>query len=458
MKNITHGHCKIKSAKNMNKIFVTLLLSFIASARLQAQEAQPENKESGKEQDAEEQDPEEEFKWFFDVPKGKKSKEKTGDEIENAKRQAPPAQNGYVKYQSGSEYRNKTVKVFKGEIVPCLRRGNKIDVVIGNDTIKDLPFPSKDYKIVQPVANYQSQKETLAQLTEGGIVLVKATAIPNSDTVTLIAESGQALVQLATKREAKAELSRCGNTFRLIFTDAPSIFYNSNKLILFVEPPVEAPIAEEGYEEEGFEKASEADWPWTYYALIFLAAGGIGFCVRLFLHIRKNNSDDYVCYNGDSLSRFAAKYGGLDFLHAINPKLMPTRKEWDKIRNTIDGEAMIQKLKGKKIRIRQTARHTLKSGNANKNYKAAERTNAHIQSADSGNYNELAERLEKTEGFIHEIQKLNNNQGEVKRLQDEKKELEAKLKRIENEKSTLESALQKANAGKNTAQNEIEEL
>src|SRR6218665_1225050 len=381
------------------------------------------------------------------------------------------AQGGYVKYADSARYETqtpgRTIKVFKGEIVPCLKKGSKIDAIIGHDTIKDLPFPSKDYKIVQPVADYQPQKWTLVKpLKKDGLALASVnTADIASDTVTLIAESGKLLMQLTSIREASAELSKCGSTFRLMFTDAPSIFYDSDKF---------ASSAESSSAET--QNTEEEDWPWAYYALVFLAAGGgMGFCAWLFFKSKnnpdeyKNNPDEYVDYTGNSLSKFAEKYGGVNSLHDMNPELIPKKSDWDKIKNKTNRETMIQKkLKGKKIRIKHAAPYILKPDDANKNYEETERTDSHpqsspketsAQSARLENHHELVERLRKMEdAFIHEIQKLSNNQGESKKWQDDKRELEAKLERIENDKSALESNLQKANVDMNKARSEAEDI
>jgi len=94
MKNITHGYYKIKNTKNMNKIFVTLLLLFIASANLQAQKAQKAKKtkqeqevqkeKEAKEKQEEAQKEKEEKEKQEEAQKAKEEKEKQ-EEAQKAK-------------------------------------------------------------------------------------------------------------------------------------------------------------------------------------------------------------------------------------------------------------------------------------------------------------------------------------------------------------------------------------
>jgi hypothetical protein len=144
----------------------------------------------------------------------------------------------YIKYHTDSEYRNKTVKVFKGEILPFVNasKQGKINVIIGSDTITDIEKTSKSFETFTPTTSYGSQKDDFLQTKSGGIVWVNAKNISATDTVTLISESGKQITQLITQREAQVSLSDLGKTCRLIISNSPTIFYSTDKLKQFTEP------------------------------------------------------------------------------------------------------------------------------------------------------------------------------------------------------------------------------
>lgn len=77
------------------------------------------------------------------------------------------AQEGYVKFTANSSFRDGKVKIFRGEIVPYLNstRVNKINVIVGNDTITDLNSTSTSYAVVSPAKlNYLTRKDEFIQL------------------------------------------------------------------------------------------------------------------------------------------------------------------------------------------------------------------------------------------------------------------------------------------------------
>lgn len=264
------------------------------------------------------------------------------------------AQDGYVKYHADSEYRNKAIRVFKGEIVPFLNssKTNKINVIVGADTITDLPGNSKSYATVTTVSTtYSSQKEDFLQAKKGGVIWVNATTIPNTDTVTLISESGKQLTQLIEKREAQVNQSELGKTCRLIISNSPTIFYSTEKLKQFVEPePVQQP---ENTEVQDGEKKESG---WALWQIILLGVIGLGIVgVGVWWFIKRRNSQPindkepiYATYNNNkSLSNFAMDNGiDLDTLIHFNKGVID--KKYIRY-NDSDRKEVQRDLKNKKL-------------------------------------------------------------------------------------------------------------
>lgn len=373
------------------------------------------------------------------------------------------AQDGYIKFHTDFEYRNKTVKVFKGEIVPFVNasKANKINVVIGADTITDLGSTSKTFEIVTSTnTTYNSQKADFLQLKKGGVVWVNATTIPNTDTVTLISESGKQLTQLIEKREVQVNQSELGKTCRLIISNSPSIFYSADKLKEFVEPePVQEPENTETLNEE----KKGTGWAWWYYALIAFGACGIGFGVWKFIKRKKGNPNEEV-FNSSSLKDFALKYGGVKKLSELNPNLIPPN--WDKLQNA-EKQRIINNLQGKRLIVRgesETSFGFQENKNSNndepitKEWDSPKET--FVQPTNFGNNNELSGQLRQMEStLIREIQRMssgNNNQNEVNRLRNEKTEIENKLRGLETDKRNVDAKLMQMQSDKATAENNLQ--
>ena len=377
------------------------------------------------------------------------------------------AQDGYIKYHTDSEYRNKAVKVFKGEIVPFLNssRSNKINVIVGADTITDLPNNSNSYSTIAISKTYSSIQKQFLQLIGNGNVSINATNI--DDTVTLISESGQKLTQLIQQREDKVNKSKLGKTCRLIFSSAPSIFYSTDDLTQKVEDN-ETPI----------EETEETGWAW--WQIIFLSVIGlciIGFGFRWFLKRRsseKQTSQEPIkvkYHNNKSLDIFARDnhidiYKLIQYNKGVIDKKYMSRNDSDqkKVQKDLNNKELIVGYKEKETRNETIT----KEGDSPKEPLG--------QTTNFGNNNELSDQLRLMQNtLISEIQKVsssNNNQGEINRLGIKITELENKLKGLENdktnsdlkqrqlqtEKSTLETNFQIANNEKNRVQNEIKDL
>jgi len=395
------------------------------------------------------------------------------------------AQDGYIKYHTDSEYRNKAVKVFKGEIVPFINasKANKINVIIGADTITDLGSTSKSFEVVASAnTTYNSQKADFLQLKKGGVVWVNVTAIPNTDTVTLISESGKQLTQLIENREVQVNQSELGKTCRLIISNSPTLFYSTENFKQFVESES---VQETENTESQTEGKSETSWAWWYYVIIALGVFGLGFGIWIYIKNKKNPNSNEVVFKSGSLTEFADQYGDLDKLSSLNKGIIPTKSEWNKLKNNESAKAdMVKRLKGKRIIIK--AENETSFGFQDSNYQTNNEQSqtkewdspkeAFAQPTNLGNNKELSGQLRQMKDEIIQEIKLgrsgNNNQNEIDKLRNEKTEVEnilklletdkknvdAKLLQMQSEKSTLETNLQNTNDEKSRVQNEIKDL
>ena len=389
------------------------------------------------------------------------------------------AQDGYIKHQKDSEYRNKTIKVLKGEIFPFINasKQGKINVIIGSDTITDIEKTSKSFETFTPTTSYDSQKDDFLQTKGGGIIWVNANNISATDTVTLISESGKQITQLITQREVQVNLSDLGKTCRLIISNAPTIFYSTDKLKQFIEPaPSETTTTTAAVTEET--KSGLAWWAWV---LIGLGVFGLGFGVWWYIRNKNKESEQepiYVTYNGKSLSQFAEDNRiTLDELIKYNKGVID--KKYSRYSDA-DRKDVQRELKNKKLIVGFQEKEMV---NINDNYTNVtnnkEQENpkeTYVQPTNFGNNNELSGQLRQMENnLLREIQRVgsgNNNSNEINRLRNEKAELENKLKGFENDKRNLdstlkqlqadklnlESNLQSANTEKNQIQTEIRNL
>ena len=400
------------------------------------------------------------------------------------------AQDGYIKYHTDSEYRKNAVKVFKGEIVPFVNgsKPNRINVIIGADTITDLGSTSTTFETVTPSKkNYLLLKDDLVQLKKGGIVYVNINSIESTDSAFVYSENETLLTKLVEKRDAQIQLANCGKTFRLIISNAPSIFYSADKLKQFVEP--EPDQQAENTETQTEEKKETG---WALWQIILISVIGLGIVgLGGWWFIKKRNSKPvsdkeaiYATYNNNkSLSDFAMdNHIDLDRLIHFNKGVID--KKYIRY-NPSDRKDVQKDLKNKKLIVGYQEKGFESSNN---NFTKTETRNepmtnqwespkeTFVQPTNFGNNNELSGQLRQMENnLIREIQRVssgNNNQGEINRLRNEKTELENKLKGVENDKrnsdlkqmqlqtdkSTLETNLQNANDEKNRVQNEIKEL
>ncbi len=252
------------------------------------------------------------------------------------------AQDGYIKFRTDTDYPNDTIKILKGEILPYAASAKgKIHIIAGKDTLKDVNFPSNQFDTISsPNLGYQEMKADLVKL-KNGFIHLDATAISPSDTVTMISDTGKQVSQLITIRKARIKQEDGGQSFRLIITGAPTIFYQSENLKEFVPEPAPTIVGPE---------EPSSGWAWWQYLLVILLIGGIGLAVYIFLNSRKLKPNE-ARFSGGSLTEFANLYGGLNHLHQLNPDIIPSKSEWNN-KSTIDKKTRIHQIKGKKIIVK----------------------------------------------------------------------------------------------------------
>jgi hypothetical protein len=365
----------------------------------------------------------------------------------------------YKKFLTNSEYQNKKIKILKGEIVQYYNstKPNKINVLFGQDTITDLDSKSKQFTEAKEINDsYIYLKDSLIKLKNNGMVAINVTSIPSNDTVTLYSETGKRITQLIDDREVDAKLSDLGKNFRLIISNAPSIFYNIDQLIKVEEPnPIPTPVTVK----------KENEWEWWYFALIALGISVLGIGIWKNINAKKEKSLNVDVFRGSSLKDFddfIKKHGGIEELYLLNKTIIPSKNEWSSC-NDDTKKNKIKKIKDKKISI---------PAEKEKLY-GTQNNESDLQQTNIGNIKEISDQLKQLQtSLIQEIQKINsvkNNQNDISGLQKEITVLEKKLSDIQNEKislidklSQIESEKDKielnfknANDEKNRVQNEI---
>lgn len=403
------------------------------------------------------------------------------------------AQDGYVKFNTDADFRNNSIKCFRGEIVPFVKsvKTNKISVIVGKDTITDLPIQSKSFNTIEnPNTAYLSTKEDLVQLQKGGLVYINASSISAADTVTVISEKRNQITQLISKREAQVNQSECGKTFRLIITNTPTIYYNSNSLKQFVEPV--KPIDEtETTSNKETEKGFFDSLAWWHYLLFVLALGGIGFVVWKFF-LKKAFASDlkevYVTYNGNSLKEFASDNGiTLSELIKFNKRVIDKKYEHYDDR---DRKQVHKDLKNRKLLVRYQPKSTSENFNnlSDSNYNEKKEQPPIIEDWDNPqesfvppstqggkeNISQLIRQLKsdliqeirmsasRSSDNTNQINSLNQQirdlKSEKNNLDIEKQNLDSKIAQLKNDKANLDRDLQNVTSTKNHIASELNQL
>jgi hypothetical protein len=237
------------------------------------------------------------------------------------------AQEGYVKFIMYSEYRDKSIKCYKGEIFPFIKskKGNKINIIVGNDTVTDLKVLSKNFITINNLnTSYLADSNMFIKSKDGENVFLDASNISKADTVTLISESGKILTQLEKMRQASIRKSECGKIIRLVISNTPTIFYSIDKLQMYYPPITDrdgdsiadkndsCPDVKGLQSNNGCPEIEElglfARIAWWIYLLFILGIVCVGFLVWFFFLKNKQHTNKtrlLAKYSGGSLSEFA---------------------------------------------------------------------------------------------------------------------------------------------------------
>jgi hypothetical protein len=273
------------------------------------------------------------------------------------------AQDSYLKFKDDIDLTDK-IKCYKGEILPFVKssKKNRINILFNNDTIFDIPVSSKFNIVKNPNTIYSSRADDLVLSKDPNYILIGDSSIQLSDTVTLISETGQIVSQLIKQREASVEKTACGNTFRLMITNSPSIFYSATNLKAYIDPNLDS-------DEDGIIDSKDhcpnvpglpddngcpvqaktgffANLLWWHYTLFITGLTMIVFMIVAIFFKKSGNKTVKVKFTSDSLKEFAAEYGGVAKIRELNPRLIP--QDWERLDNTRK-QKVINNLKGKRL-------------------------------------------------------------------------------------------------------------
>lgn len=146
------------------------------------------------------------------------------------------AQNGYVKFNTDKEFKDKSIKIFKGEILPFTSADSKnIYLLFGKDSLK-VTRTSKKFKQFTLSKDYRNTKSGYIITKPDGWINIDVNTLSDvKDTIKFITEN-QKVTPFFEKKEALLKSSDCGSTFRLIIPETPTIFYSANELAEYIAP------------------------------------------------------------------------------------------------------------------------------------------------------------------------------------------------------------------------------
>lgn len=286
------------------------------------------------------------------------------------------AQGGYVKFLTAKDFQKKTIQILNGEILPFEKSTDtaKINIIYGNKKITDLGKNSTQLFVeVNPKILSKDSVNILVQSkTSSNKVFVDAKILPNEDTITVFSKDNKQLTQLIKVRDANIDRDKCGDTFRLVISNSPTIFYALNKLQEFDATPKDkdqdeinddadacpdikgvksSDPAKNGCPEE---KGFFASLPWWQILIFILGLLGIAFGVWWYLRSRKkqiNYDSEYAQYNGGSLNDFANQYGiPFSELSALNEIIPRDYNQMKKKKRSAE-----KRIEGEMLRIKREA-------------------------------------------------------------------------------------------------------
>jgi hypothetical protein len=411
------------------------------------------------------------------------------------------AQDGYVKFNSDHKYGdNKFVFCFKGEVLPFIysNKKDKIKIIVREDTIEQSQS-SKYFNIFDsPNKSYYPYAKSFVKLIDDKLVFVDGTSISSKDTIRLISNNGNELFKLVNIRKERINKAQCGEFIRLIITNTPSIFYSVANLEVYIPPDDDGdgvlnendscPESKGVPENYGCPpKDSPAGFfdsiKWWYYLILLFGIGGVLGGIWVLLRKKRLNPNE-VRFEGDSLNDFADKYGGLDKLSQLNPGLIPTKTEWNKMKNYAnDRNSKLKTLKGKKIVIPIQERNSFgfNEGGLQEQNNTSQIFEQDItketQLSTFGNDGNISQQLKQLENnLLREIRsagsKSNDNSNEISRLnrqidglknennklETERRNLDSKITQLHIEKDEIYRSLQSSNSDKNKIVSDLSQL
>jgi hypothetical protein len=414
------------------------------------------------------------------------------------------AQDGYVKFKSDFEYRDKTVKCYKNEIFPFYKskKDNNINVIIGSDTITHLLPSSKNFiKIDNPNTSYLANTNDLVKLKDNDNIFIECKYLSLKDTLTLISEQGKQIIHQILKKDSSINRIECGKSFRIILTNAPTIFYSIDRLQKYIPPitdrdgdgiadkndscPDTPGVAANNGCPNVEKSAILPSLSWYYYLLIIVTCivlSGVG--VWWFLKARRLKPNQ-VRFSGDSLKFFVENHGGFEKLNLLNKEKIPTKTDWNRL-NDKEKVAFINSLRGKAITIpvkeerefsisdQPSAGNESLQGLSNKKHEDEQGRPYEVQGE---TINRLSTELKQVENTIlnaiqklnskgndksNEVIKLNKDVAEIKNekllLESEKRKLEEIISQIKKDKTNLDQSFQLIISEKTQLSNELVKL
>jgi hypothetical protein len=242
------------------------------------------------------------------------------------------AQQKYVKVKK--DFKNNGIQFFTGEIYALdTLNGNKKQFTVNGkecSAINDVDIISDSVGVCDKTAIKDSLVKKIKD--KDSIRIDISSVFKPADTVRLAnyTEKTQKITDSITVTTLNTD-----SVFRLIIPNTVTVWYSKSDLTEYVEPPV--PVVgdngETDNEEHSLIQKIASNVPGGIYTLaglvallLFLIAG----CVWL-LFLRKGKEEYEVIFRGQSLTKFAKKYGGIDKLHELNPETIPSQEEWNRM-------------------------------------------------------------------------------------------------------------------------------
>jgi hypothetical protein len=230
------------------------------------------------------------------------------------------AQN-YVRVKQ--DFTIKSIKFFKDEIYPY------------DSTDKKFIVNEKKYRCTNNVELYKNVTKLedtdkfIKDAEDGKFIRIDVSSVDNEKDTIWLANSAEKVLPIVMNKTITVERGKLDNSFRLIIPNAATVWYDKGRIVL----------------------------PWWIYVtagvlllLIIRRRKTLVTFIRRYISGKEKKPFRTVVFNGSIMSEFADKYGGMDKLHKLNPRLIPSQEKWDTM-DDYDKRRTVIKLKGKSIKI-----------------------------------------------------------------------------------------------------------